>query len=334
MKVTSVARIARDLSDQARSLASIKVRWADAWGPEYDHALGALPEMPSCSHELFRKLALNPTGVEKRFALLTRRGKPIAIIGLRKRLDDWFFLTDGAIPWCLFPAIDGEHRAALAAINTTVHCLQRVDPSVYGFRNVTPFAIYRADLKKDFERYWQETGYHRTIMRARRRTSHLRVRVDVPSDFGWVIQSWVERWRDDPEQQVTIGPDALLAGYELLELGRMHVVALADGDRPVAGMTLYVHENDVVEQTIAWDQSLSKLWVGIRIRDAALQWAASKGFRRYDLGGGSEYKGQWAPKDGQRYFAVFQPASLYFFRRFCQKASGATERLANFIRWQ
>jgi hypothetical protein len=287
--------------------------------------------MPSCSHELFRKLALNRTGVAKRFALLTRRGEPIAVIGLRKRLDDWFFLTDGVVPWCLFPATDGEHRAALAAVNTTVQCLQRVDPSVYGFRTVIPFATYRADLTKDFEGYWRETGYHRTIMRARRRTSDLAVRVDVPSDFAWVVQSWMKRWRDDPEQQVTIGPDALLAGHELLESGRMHVVALADGDRPVAGMTLYVHENDVVEQTISWDQTLRKSWVGTRIRDAAFQWAATRGFQKYDLGGFSEYKAQWAPKDGQRYFAIFQPASRYVFARFCQKASGATERLANFI---
>jgi Acetyltransferase (GNAT) domain len=331
MKIKSIVR---DLSEQARSLASFKVKWADHWGAEYDDALAALPEMPSCSHELFRKLALNPAEVAKRFALLTRGGEPIAIIGLRKRLDDWLFLTDGAIPWCLFPAIDGEHRAALAAVNTTIHCLQRVDPSVYGFRYVMPFEIYRADLTKDFEGYWRETGYRKEIMTARRRTSDLSVRANVPSDFQWVIQSWMERWRDDPEQQVTIGPDALLAGHELLESGRMHVVALVDGERPVAGMTLYVHENDVVEQIYSWDQSLRKSRVGIRIRDAAFQWAATRGFRRYDLGGGSEYKWQWAPTDGQRYFAVFQPASRYLFRGVCRKASGATERLANLVRWQ
>ena len=302
--MNKVMSVARDLSDQARSLSSIKVRWSDSWGPEYDHALAALPEMPFCSHELYRKLALNPTSVAKRFALLSRRGEPIAIIGLRRRIADWMFLTDGAVPWCTFPAKDGEQRASLAAINTRIHSLQRVDPSVYGFRNVTPFSVYRADLTKDFERHWRNTDYYRTVKKARSRTQGLCVRVDVPDDLTWVIRAWMDRWHDDPLQEFTIGPDNLLASHELLQSGRMHVVALADGDRLVGGMTLYVHENDVVMQIYAWDQSLAELWLGTRVIDAVFQWAASRGFHGFDLGGYHNYKRKWAPIDGQRYASV------------------------------
>ena len=62
----------------------LRVDWFDTWQPVLDEALRELPEMESCSHELYRLLMENAANQRKVTALVTEQGQPVAVAGLRR----------------------------------------------------------------------------------------------------------------------------------------------------------------------------------------------------------------------------------------------------------
>jgi hypothetical protein len=320
-----------EASQRKANPVRLRVQWSDTWTSEHDRALAELPEMPRCSHDLFRKLALNPASVRKRFAIVTSGSQPVAVIALRLQTGDWQLITDSAVPWCLFPAIEHFRVAALQSLGIRVVSLQETDVSSLGF-TCYPYAIYKADLKSDFERHWRNTGYHKTVRKARNQTPDIEVRIDQSDDLKAVIKFWRETWKDHPEEQTEAAEDVELANLELLQAGEVHVIALALAGRTVGGQILYVHNNDVVEQTHGWDRSLSDLRIGTRIRDAAFQWSAQSGFDHYDLGGGYSYKAEWAPEAGVRYGVAYEPRQRGLVatgKRFGRALAGFSRRNRN-----
>jgi hypothetical protein len=263
--------------------------------------------MERCSHDLFARLARNPAGAEKRFAIVRRNGSPVAVVALRRRLAYWEPVTEGAVPWCLFPALPGEHAAVLRALNLRIQFIRDVHPRHLVPDEIYPYAIYRADLTQDYERHWRDAGHHKTVRQARNKTQGMQARIDHPGDIEWVTKTWMNSWDDSAEGETTAGPDRILGGIELTRAAQFHVVTLVDQqDRPVAGCTFYVHEDSVVAQVLARDESLQASAVGTRLIDETFKWAAAAGFRYMDMGGGHEYKARWAPEAGNRYLVVFR----------------------------
>jgi hypothetical protein len=302
------------------------VAWSNTWGPEHDAALRLLPEMERCSHDLFARLARNPSAAKKRFAIVSRDDTPVAVVALRKRQSFWEPVTEAAVPWCLFPALPGDHAAVLQTLNLRVQCIRDVHPEDLNPDEVHPYTVHRAHLSDDIEAYWHKSRHDKTVRAARRKTEDLTVRTNQPGDMEWVVASWVENWKGDRDEQGLAGPDCLLAGLELQRLGEYHVVALADGDELVAGATLYVRSGLMGGQIFTWDRSRAKQWVGTRLMDECFNLARDLGCDTFDLGGVSDYKEKWAPADGERYFAIFKPRPG-LLRRTRALASRARRRL-------
>ncbi len=95
----------------------LRVKWFDSWHPVLDEALASLPETSACPHELYRQLVQNPGSMRKRTALITERGQPAAVVGLRQRgRHSWEPVTQWIIPGAIFPAKPGYWIPALEAL--------------------------------------------------------------------------------------------------------------------------------------------------------------------------------------------------------------------------
>jgi hypothetical protein len=288
----------------------LRVRWSNAWDEVAEAAQLALPPMPCCSRDLYRALAQNPCSTDKRVAVVFKGGEPTAVVALRRRQLHWELVTDSVVPWCLFPAREGEHARALAALNIPLRLVLDREPDALGPQEWQPYEFFRADLRANYEKHWRDAGHHNSVRQARNKTNTLTVAVDRSGDIRRVTSGWASTWSEDPEQESTSAPDRILAGEALASEGRFHVVTLLDGDHCVAGSTFYVHEDAVILQTVYRELARTKQGVGTRVQDAAFQWAAEAGYRWMDLGGGGSYKGRWAPAHGSRYMAHWTPAVL------------------------
>ncbi|HWO93739.1 MAG TPA: hypothetical protein VNL92_03155, partial [Dehalococcoidia bacterium] len=98
----------------------LRVRWFDAWHPELDKALATLPEMPTCPHELFRMLMQNPIGARKQTALVTEDGRPVAVVGLRRKHRHWEPVPQDPSPRAVAPAAPGFLVPALRALDRDI----------------------------------------------------------------------------------------------------------------------------------------------------------------------------------------------------------------------
>jgi hypothetical protein len=58
----------------------LKVRHYKTWTGDLDDALRGIPELSTCSHELYSRLARNQRGPRKRYAVVSERNRPIAVV--------------------------------------------------------------------------------------------------------------------------------------------------------------------------------------------------------------------------------------------------------------
>jgi hypothetical protein len=315
MKSNLISQIA-DFNDRLFTpYNGLRVAWFDSWRPALDEALKSLPEIDSCPHELFRLLIQNPCPARKRSALVTKRGEPVALIGLRQRNRySWEPLTQWIVPGVVFPAKSGYLMPALEAVRREVWVAwwrmgrPPVPSPLIRYLESTP--TYRAHLSDDFEQYWRENGYFKTIRRIRNRCRGFTIAVNSPRSADWTIRNWEAKWREDPTTPDPGLLDRLVAANYLENHGRHYTIRLLDQGIPIGGATMTVHHKDLVAGVLYREPSYNRYGIGDRLIDLSFSFAEENGFETFDIGGRHEYKKHWARQEGRHWLFYICPEPL------------------------
>jgi hypothetical protein len=100
---------------------ALHVRWFKTWQPALDDALAALPPDGEYPRELFRLLCETRGLLPKRFALVTERDRPVAVVGLRKLgRGSWTPVTTHIVPGAPFPVAEGRWLEVAGALGREV----------------------------------------------------------------------------------------------------------------------------------------------------------------------------------------------------------------------
>ena len=327
----AAVRLLEGTSTRATFHRGLKVDWFKAWEQPLGDALATLPELPSCSHELLAILAANPTRAEKRHALVSRRGQPVAVVSLRRRKDFWEPVTEHCVPsWDLFPTAPAEsHGDVTRALGLEVRVGgYDADPTPLRPHHSIPYVTYQADLRGNFEGHWRDADRMNSIKQARKRTAGYQVRADHAGDAEWNADTWFEMWKDDPEEQYLAAEDRRRVWPTLVKQGKLHTVVLVDGDHPVAGAVFFTTERGLLFVCTARDKSRGSQAVGTRVLDASFHWASEAGFQELDLGGGGDYKRWWAPIGRNKYHVTFRPPLVDAAHRAFRLLRTAKDKLA------
>jgi GNAT superfamily N-acetyltransferase len=294
----------------------LKVSWFEQWNSSLDEALQTLPEMDNCPHELYRLLLQNPASVLKRTALVTERGTPVAVVGLRqKSRSSWELLTQWIIPGAIFPAQPEYLIPALEALGTEVWVawwrVGAPPPPGRWIRSMRCTPTYRMHLTEDYEAYWRENKYYKTIRNKRNRCLDFKLVVNSPGSAEWTIKNWESKWRADPHIVDPALTDRIVAAQYLENHGRHFTLWLLDQDIPIGGATLTAHNDDLVAGVIYREPEYEWHGVGVRLIDLSFSFAAENGFKLLDIGGGQDYKKHWAPHEGEHWLFNVCPEALF-----------------------
>ena len=312
----------------------LKVTWFDRWDPLINEALMSLPEVELCPHELYRRLLQNPSPGHKRIALITLKGVPIAVVGLRQRgRYSWEPLTQWMIPGFVFPARPGYLIPSLDALRRDVWVawwrMEAPPTTSQAIRYLESTPTYKIKCSEDFEQYWRDNGYFKTIRRMRNRTKDFTLVVNSPGSAEWTIKKWEERWRKNPMKADPSLSDRILITKYLEERKCHFTLMLLDQDIPIGGATMIVHNKDLVASVLYNDTNYRSHGVGIRLIDLCFDFAAANNFEIFDIGGGYDYKNKWARKDGERWLFNVCPEPLFKVKQFVnhvRKKSGINLR--------
>lgn len=292
----------------------LHVRYFDGWHPLLDEALSVLPEMEICPHELFRLLVRNPSPSRKRVALITERGEPVAVAGIRKKLTHWEPVTTWILPGVLFPMRSEAVGRILPALGVNLHVAWwRWDdppPLTKWTKDITKTPRYGFRCSDDFEAYWRENGHYKNIRLRRNRCREMSFKIDLKGMTEWTIKQWGEKWSSGRYGEIDDIADRILAALYLQERGAYHTLTLFDGDNPVASVTALTHRNDAVAQYNYRDSRYDWHSPMTRLLELFFYWSRDMGFQRVDIGGKEEYKRHWAPPYGERWEFRIYPEHL------------------------
>lgn len=300
-------------------MSRLKVTWFRQWHAELDAALACLPEPEACPHDLTRTLMQTPGPAEKRTALVTEDGRPLAVIGLRRRTRlTWEPAAQWLIPGVPFPVRPGATIAALRALNIAIPVawwrMTEPVPEAPCIRRFETQPVYRLALAGDREAFWRQTHYLRHIKNIRNRCAAFTWALDPPGAARWVITHWSQRWRDGADADPAV-EDRILIAEALEARGLHHTVCLYDGEKLIAGSTNFVHRGDLVAGVIHGDPDYRNHGIGVRLIDQTFAFAAGEGLAGFDLGAGHDYKKKWAPEDGSRGTFVLAPEPIWRMQR-------------------
>ena len=110
----------RILAARCAAAQGLCVKVFDDWQPELDEALMGLPENELLPHELFRSLMRMADPKSRRIRLVTERGVPVAVAGLRNRWGFWEPVAQWIVPGMLFPVKEGYMSRVLAALDLEI----------------------------------------------------------------------------------------------------------------------------------------------------------------------------------------------------------------------
>ncbi len=317
--VISGARIVTRLTTRG-----VHVAWFDTWNCTLDQALDDLPAIPGCDRDLYRELT-QPTSIRKRHALATENGRPTALISLRRRHRYWEPVAYQSLSGVIAPAASQAALGrALHALGVEVRIEAGLDKSVIELNPRSHWSPdnYRIDLQGDYEARWSRN--HRSNVRraCKRCDDFMRLRIDDLGDLEWCCAQWSRMWGDTDAEEIVAAEDRLRFWRAFIRRQsadspiQFHTLHLLDGDRHTAGFVLMCKDGIALGQCIVRDPDYDRFWVGVRMMEAAIQWAASAGHRHFDLGSGQGYKQSWGePVDG-RYGAIFRPRAVSALYRF------------------
>lgn len=310
----------------------LRIHWFESCHPDIDSALKELPEMNGWPHELYRMLLQDPGGTQKRIALITQRETPVAVAAFRKRRDHWIPVTHYILPGAIFPVQKGYLGSLLVEFKINVWIawwrMSHPPPLFRCVRWEERESTHKLSLRGDFENFWRTTSHFNTVKRMRKRCRDFHFKINFPGSAEWTIRNWERKYRENPESERPDLHDKLLAAKYLEERKRHFTFILFDQEKPIAGETFIVHRNDLVSQHNYRDPEYKWYGIGVRLMDIAFHWAAEAGFEKMDIGGGfDEYKGRWAPMDGEKYTYNICPGHLHALRRVNQYWRAARARL-------
>jgi hypothetical protein len=293
----------------------LRVTWFDSWHPSLDVALQSLPEMETCPHELFRMLAGQHGAEQKRLALVTEKGEPVAVVGLRRISKRYRYelVTWVIVPDSVFPAKPGYHLPALEALGVEVivgwRRMASAPPPSLLMRDHERMPVHQMTCLDNFEEYWRtaESGHWNTIKRSRKRCKDFTFAVNAPGAADWTIRNWGKVWNIDP----VLVEDSLMIAKYFEECGKFFTLLLLDQEKPLAGHTFIPHGNCLVWEHTYRDPEYDSLGVGTRLMDLAFSWAVESGFDAIDLGGQHSYKSRWAPENGEVSIFTICPEPLF-----------------------
>ncbi|MBZ9973831.1 MULTISPECIES: GNAT family N-acetyltransferase [unclassified Mesorhizobium] len=296
----------------------VHIAWFDAWNSTLDQALGFLPAIPGCDRDLYRELT-RPTSARKRHALATENGHPTALISLRRRRRYWEPVAYQSLSGVIAPASSPAALArALHALGVEVRVEAGLDKSVVELnpRSYWSPDNYSVNLRGDYEARWSR-NHRKNVRRARQRCDEfMRLRIDDETDLEWCCAQWGRMWEGNDAEETVAAEDRLRFWRAFMKRQtagspiQFHTLHLLDGDRRTAGVVLMCQDGVVLGQCIVRDPEYDRFWVGVRIMEASIEWAARVGHRQFDLGSGQDYKQSWGEPVAGRYGAIFRPRAV------------------------
>jgi hypothetical protein len=303
-----------------RTRSTLKTHWFSRWDRTLDDALRVLPEGETCSHELFRLLASNPSPARKRLALVTDGDDAVAVVAVRRRNRHWDLVTDSVVPSALPPCVKGREIEALSALGVFlwVNEWEAPIPASSRVHFVQYESVFRVPTRIDFDAFWRERHHLRDLRKARNRCGRLgevTFEVDEPGAAEWIIDRWEETWASHPWAETVAAPDIRVAASYWRSLGKFHSFRLLIDGRPAAGLNTYVRDKALVILNTGRDARLRKAGVGLRRDELFYRWCADSPYERVDLGGGFDYKAKWGQPDGVRARFAISPMHLTAVRQ-------------------
>ena len=338
MKIFSPVKknIKKFIADRSAAGQGLRLKAFDDWAPELDDALQVIPETEIFPHDLFRLLMKMSDPKKKQIILVTERGEPVAVAGLRNRSGYWEPVTQWIIPGVLFPVKHGYLSRVLPALGIELQIgwwrWQEDPPQIKCIRDAISEPTYGISLSEDYEKYWRETKLLRNIRTFRNRCKNFELKVNPPGGIEWTIRNWEAKWRPQGISEMPDLAERLQAAQYLQERGLLYSLLLFDRDEPAAGRTLIIHRNEVVAQVNYRNPKYDKYGAMNRLGDITFQWAQEMGFKSIDLGGSHDYKNTWAPENGRKWKFTICPGYIFFKKQASQLASSMKNKLGSFIR--
>jgi hypothetical protein len=310
----------------------LNVTWFDAWHPALDEALCSLPEAETCPHELYRLLLQSHGSTAKKAALVSERGVPVAVVGLRHRgHHSWEPVTQWITPGVVFPARPQYHLPTLEALGIDVWTawwrVEHKPPTSQLIRQMDCTATHRLQLTEDYEKYWHETGLFKTIRHVRNRCRELTLESNAPGAAEWTIRNWEAKWRGDCACADASLPDRVLAAKYLQKRGQYYTLTLSDHGVRAGGATIAVHGKDLVAGVIYRDPHYDHHGIGDRLIELSFAFGAERGFQTFDMGGGHGYKKHWARQEGEHWLFELCPEPLFI----AKQAAGWAREVKNAV---
>ena len=190
-------------------------------------------------------------------------------------------------------------------------------------------STYRLRCSESYESYWRETNYYKTISNKRNRCKEFTPEVNSPGSAAWVIKNWCERWSDPPNDYHCPEDRIAVANY-LEQRGHHFTVSLLDKGKLIGGATMTVHQQDVVAGVLYYEMEYRKCGLGVRLIDLSCSLAVDYGFEHLDIGGGQDYKKNWAPQEGEHCWFTLCPASIYYMKKVVNVARKIYQTTANY----
>ncbi len=324
----------QNISSRVRGRRPLSVRWFSTWHSDLDAALSELPEMPTCSHDLFRLLMETPSPTTKRTALVIDEGEPIAVIGLRRRKQHWLLITDMVTPFAFAPAAPGRLFDALSALHLYLRIADWND-AVPGGPNthfVERRTGYRVPTRVDLDAFWKTRGTTNmdTIRKARNRCDRLgkvELEIDAPGAAAWTINNWSAKWSEHPFNLTSATSEILAAANWLAPRGLYRSFRLMIDGEPVAGVNL-LDQGDVAHALSSYrDPRYAKSGTGVRLDELVYRWAATSPYSYVDLGCGDDYREKWGEPGGLRSDFVIAPRHLAVARQAVKLARSGPRSL-------
>jgi hypothetical protein len=256
----------------------------------------------------------------RRIRLVTERGVPVAVAGLRNRWGFWEPVAQWIVPGMLFPVKEGYMSRVLAALDLEVQIAwwrwNGPPPRMNCMGQIKMTPTRRMSLSEDFEHYWRESSLFRNIRRARNRCEGFELRIDAPNAAELIIRKWDAKWRPEGMREMPDLAERLTVARYLEERGLHHTLLLCDKDEPVAGGTLIVDRNDVVAHCSFRNPDYDRHWAMTWLMASIFHWSKERGFTKIDMGGSFDYKERWAPEEGEKWEFVVCPDYVRSERQF------------------
>jgi hypothetical protein len=313
---TTAKRLLRAKAAASQGLAT---NFFDGWQPEFDKVLQSLPETDIFPHELFHMLMDLSDPKAKKIILVTEKGEPVALAGLRNRWGYWEPITQWIVPGVLFPVKEGYIARVLAALGLEVRIAwwrwDSPPPENDSIIHLKSTPTHGICCSEDFEQYWRNNDNWKDIRLYRNRCRDFDLRVDLPGSTEWTIRNWEAKWRPQNIPQMPDLAERLLVAQYLEGKGLCHTLSLVDGDKITASLTFTIHRDDAVAHYNYRNPEYNRQGVMNRLMDLGFYWVRDMGFQKIDLGGSFDYKDKWAPENGEKWEFSVCPSNIMFERR-------------------